>query len=139
MMWGDEGLEPGVSADGTGRAWTAAERLLHLLAGYRFRPAGELDLQEALARIFEAEGLQVLREHRLSNRDVVDFFLPEGVAVEVKVTGGTLDVARQLQRYAEHPEVLALVLVTTRRRLVLELPDMIGGKRLFKVALGGGF
>lgn len=130
---------PGGIDDVAGPARATAERLLHLLAGYRFRPAGELDLQEALARIFEAEGLQVLREHRLSSRDVVDFFLPDGVAVEVKVTGGTLDVARQLQRYAEHQEVLALVLVTTRRRLALELPDELGGKRLFKSALGGGF
>lgn len=135
-MRGDEGQ---TADQGTRRAGDAAERLLHLLAGYRFRPAGELDLQEALARIFEAEGLHVLREHRLSSRDVVDFFLPEGVAIEVKVTGGTLDVARQLQRYAEHAEVLTLVLVTTRRRLALELPNELGGKRLFKSALGGGF
>jgi hypothetical protein len=128
---------PGESEAGLARA--AAEKLLHLLAGYRFRPAGELELQDALARVFAAGGVEARREHRLSPGDVVDFLLLEGVAVEVKVAGSAVEVARQLQRYAGHSEVLALVLVTTRERLVRALPAELGGKRLFKVALGGGF
>lgn len=61
-------------------------------------------------------GVEILREHRLSSRDRPDFFAPaEGVAIEVKVGGRGQQrnaIVRQLDRYAEHDQVKALVLVT---------------------------
>lgn len=55
----------------------------------------------------------VQREVKLSSSDRVDFMV-QGVAVEVKVRKGQsrMDVAKQLQRYATHPEVEAVILAS---------------------------
>lgn len=71
---------------------------------------------------------RLVREHRLSDRDRVDFAvvlecrLPNVVAIEVKVTGTVMDVMQQMQRYSRHPDVGALILASASRRLVAAMP-----------------
>lgn len=95
------------------------------LRAHRFAWSNEDDLQEALVTVFEKCGLSMLREHPLGTAGRVDFFMPltmgdgyvGGIAVEVKVHAGPAEVLRQLYRYAEHKDVLGVVLITPSLRL----------------------
>jgi hypothetical protein len=80
-----------------------------------------------MEQVFEEEGWDVEHECPLSGRreDRVDFFYG-GVAIEVKVDGSTSEVTAQLQRYALHPSVREILLVTTRSRHTV--PAELGGK-----------
>jgi hypothetical protein len=106
-----------------------------LLRAHRYQFAHEDGLQAGVAEALTAAGLSVRREVRLSRRDRLDVMV-HGVGVEVKVAGGADRVLGQLQRYAGHDRVAELVLVTTLARHRV-LPDLIGGKPLAIVHLGG--
>lgn len=81
---------------------------------YRFGNENELQLGVKLA-LEQAISTRVFREHRLGPDSVIDFFLPDfRIGIECKIGGGFSTVSKQLDRYAEHPEIEALVLVTSR-------------------------
>lgn len=84
------------------------------LIGPRFTFTDEYELQAGVADVLTTAGHQVVAEHRLGPRDRPDFLVDGNVAVEVKVAGSTANVARQLRRYATHPDVMTIVLVTAR-------------------------
>lgn len=73
----------------------------------------------------------VATEYRIGDRDRVDLFVEvtpsTGIAVEIKVAGVLPDVAEQLLRYAEHDEVVGILLVTTRSAH-LQIPGELLGK-----------
>lgn len=58
-------------------------------------------------------------------------------AVEVKVAGSVAEVERQLARYARHPEIAGLVLVSTRVRHA-EVARYLAGKRVESAILADG-
>jgi hypothetical protein len=102
--------------------------ILARMHGTRLASDDEALLQNAMAEAFV--GLPFEREHSFSRHDRVDFFFKEaGIAVEVKVAGSPNEVLRQLHRYAQHEDVKALLLVTTRAAHRL-LPGELNGKRL---------
>jgi hypothetical protein len=75
----------------------------------------------------------VSREHRLSTADIPDFFIA-GVVVEVKMNAArAASILKQLTRYAVHPEVSAVILVSNR---ATHLPATVEGKPLHMVSLG---
>lgn len=77
----------------------------------------EKRLHYALDRAIRAilPEVTVQPEHALSAGDRIDYFLPQyGIGIEVKVKGSPLQVGRQLERYASHPQIKHLVLITTR-------------------------
>jgi hypothetical protein len=78
-----------------------------------FRCITEAELQEALAALFAARGLEVEREARLGPADRIDF-LVDGIGVEVKTGGSPAEVLRQLDRYLASRWVRELLLITTR-------------------------
>jgi hypothetical protein len=105
----------------------------------RYRYANEERLQAGLAAALAAAGMDVQREVRLDVGARVDLAVgpPAGpwIGIEVKLAGSPVDVARQLQRYAHHPQIVELILVTicaTHR----ELPAELGGKPVTVVQLG---
>lgn len=117
---------------------TRMQTLVDTILAYRFRYCGERDLQDGLARVFDAAGLEVDREVRLSPRERIDF-LAGDIGLEVKVAGRPSALARQLMRYALDPRIAGLVLVTDRTQFAaLRLPPMFNGKPLTVVALYGG-
>lgn len=112
--------------------WTTALRALHRL---RVSARDERTLQDAIGALFpDARREAVLDE---KGRDRVDFLVPKGIAIEVKVGGGLAEVTRQLHRYAQHAQVSALVLVTTRA-LHLGVPRQLNGKPVDVVHVTGG-
>jgi hypothetical protein len=114
----------------------AADAIANHLRRYRFSYSSERELQDGIARALDAGGFVWHREVRLSAIDVVDF-LVDTVAVEVKVSGSPIEIARQLSRYADSPGVAELLLVTRKSQHALRLPDSLAGKPLVVLSLEG--
>jgi hypothetical protein len=72
---------------------------------------------------------------RIKAAERIDFMVGR-VGIELKVDGGNAEVLRQLDRYAASPDVDALVLITSRRRLVAGLPAELRGKPLVGIHVG---
>lgn len=114
--------------------------IARLISLGRYELGNEKATQEGIWRRLFVEqtdfpGLAVQRERRLGPGDIVDFFVPAaGVAVEVKLKRNSgREILRQLERYAAHDAVQALVLVTNR---AMGLPPEIKGKPTWYVSLG---
>lgn len=90
------------------------QKIARAVRAARFNCSNEAELQAAIATVFEAAGIGFEREVRLTAKDRIDFLCAGGLGVEVKVGGDAAHVLRQLHRYAQRPEVLALMLITTR-------------------------
>lgn len=110
---------------------SALEQIDRLIRSHRFRYADEDQLQEGIAAVLEGAGLEPQREVRLGDRDRIDLMVGS-IGIEVKVAGSVSSAFEQLQRYAEHEEVDALILVTSRYQ---RLPDKAGGKPLSTISL----
>ncbi|WP_345750093.1 hypothetical protein [Microbacterium rhizophilus] len=95
-------------------AEACAEAICRALADARPTYRNEDDLQAAIADLLADADIAATREVRLSDGQSRIDLLAGRVGIEVKVGGGTSDVARQLARYAQCSEISALVLVTTR-------------------------
>lgn len=94
------------------------------------------DLAEHLPGLLPV-GCPVEREARLSARDVPDFIVGDGIVIELKVKGAPrAAITRQLERYARHDRVTALILLSN---VAMSLPGSIGGKPAFFVSLGGAW
>lgn len=113
----------------------AADDVVDVLRSHHFGYADERQLQDGLFTVLRQYFPSTRREVSLGPRDRVDF-LVGGVAVEVKVSGSPVAVARQLQRYAHSEQVTATCLVTAKTSHT-RLPDEIGGKPLVVVLLAG--
>jgi hypothetical protein len=124
-----------------------AARVARALAARSFLFSTEDELQRGLAIVFTAEEMAFERERRLTPQDRADFILWEGekvgpveevppaavpmprwLALEVKVDGSLSAVTRQLHRYAQHPQVDALLLVTTRAQHLRLHGETMNGK-----------
>ena len=105
-------------------------RILQLCRTLRCQTAQEKVLQDALEPLLRAEFQDVEREARLSQADVLDFLVAGRIVVEVKMDQSPMTVTRQLRRYAEHPKVTHIVLVTTRAKH-RSVPLELAGKPVF--------
>lgn len=119
------------------------EHLVRLLRAGRFRLHDEYAVQADVAVLLDDAYPvgECQREARLSARDRVDFLVhayePPAIALEVKVRGARVAATlAQLARYAEHPDVGALVLLTGKAGA---WPDAVGGKPLRVVSAGAGW
>ena len=111
-----------------------AAALVRLIHANRIDLTNEKAAQRQIADLLTADGWSYQRECRLSDKDIPDFMMFGGLAVEVKVKGaGKMDVFRQLCRYAEHDRVHGLLLVSGQS---MGLPDTIGGKPAWYASLG---
>jgi hypothetical protein len=104
----------------------------------RFAFSTEEDLQAGIALALTEEGIPFEREVVLSRQDRIDFLLPGGLGLEVKVGWSISALTRQLHRYAQLEAISALVVVVTQTRL-LNLPLEIAGKPLHRVLLMRAF
>lgn len=95
------------------------------VSSVRFRWTCEKDLQDGIELALGAAGIDFDREHDLGKAGRVDFMVGRS-ALEVKTQGSRWAVLRQLLRYAEHPDVDEVVLVTTSMKL--DVPKRLAGK-----------
>lgn len=101
------------------------QKIANILAGKKLIVSDEKQLQAQLMALFGAchELPFIVKEYRLSPYGNVDFFM-DGTAVEVKIKGSPMAIHRQLERYAKHPEVKEIILITSK---TMTLPATING------------
>lgn len=109
-------------------------RISHLLSQHHFSCSDESQFQAGIEQVLVGAGIKFVREFRLSPSDRVDFMVDDGLAVEAKVQGSFSEVIRQLHRYAQHPEVREVLLVTTRSQH-RHMPTAMSGKPVHVVHL----
>lgn len=102
---------------------------------YRFRFRDESELQLGIGRVLEQAGIPFAREHYLG-KDRVDYFA-SGTAIEIKIDGSLSQVTRQLHKYSEHPDVIEVLLITSRR-MHDRMPEHMCGKPVRVVVVDGG-
>jgi hypothetical protein len=110
------------------------ETVLAHLSRYRFRFSSELDLQDGLETALVAAKLQFEREKILGPGERADFLIDGGIAMEVKIKGSLSEAIRQVNRYANHGAVSAIILIGSCAWLT-KLPPEIGGKPLYRLRL----
>lgn len=107
------------------------EHVVELLAEVTPDYIDEYTLQAQLHDVLEQAGYTATREQRLSDGvSRIDIYVKASdltIGIEIKVAGQWPDVIRQLTRYAECPELDALILVTTRAKHH-HVPTDIDGK-----------
>jgi hypothetical protein len=107
--------------------------LRHKILKYRFDLYDEKQLQ---LQMFELvlKDLGFLREFRLDNKSIVDFYQPDiKLALEVKIQGSSMAIYRQIKRYCEFESVDGLVLVSAK---AMSLPLLIESKPAYIILLG---
>lgn len=115
-----------------------AELLGNILKSSRMPLNNEKATQVYLSNALTSLGVDHIREQRLAPGEVVDFWLPSnselGAVIEVKMAGARPPaVLKQLERYAAHPCVRAIFLVTNK---AMGLPAAIKGKPAYYFSLG---
>jgi hypothetical protein len=103
-----------------------------LLRRTRMRVANEAALQTSIEDALVAATVPYTREHRLSPADRIDFLCGR-VGIEAKARYNKRAIYRQLERYAAHDAIDALILVTGT---AMGLPAEIGGKPVYIVSTG---
>jgi hypothetical protein len=96
----------------------------------------EKRLQAELERLLVANGIPNKREVDLGDGDIIDFMLPGGLGMEVKIKEGKRAIYRQCRRYCSHAQVSELLLVTGT---ALGFPEVVEGKPCYVVSLGSGW
>lgn len=111
------------------------EAVVRVLTGRRFSLTAEVatcnDIEAALVEAFGAD--QVSREHRLGPGERPDFLIGGRVVLEVKGPRHTsTNVRRQVERYAAHDCVAAIVVASASRILSLprRLTDLRTGREV---------
>ena len=135
------------------------ESLVRLFSRTRAALSSEKAMQTDIAAALVAAGIPFEREYRLSRTDIPDFLIPmpgdltqgerpptgpspaHGVAVECKLKGRgggprKIDIYRQIERYARHPDIAAIILASN---LSMGLPAEIGGKPVYAASLSMGW
>lgn len=112
---------------------TSALQVVGALRKKRFILSDEKDLQNQIAEALHATAIDHQREVIIGARERVDFMVPDGIAIEVKIKGGKLAIFRQLKRYAESELVNEIILLSS---VSMGLPSTINGKPAHFVSLG---
>jgi hypothetical protein len=112
---------------------------VELLKTYRYSVGSEDSFQRSLEQVLLRHHISFLREHQLGPEyGRIDFYLPDRkFGIELKVKGSPSQALRQLHRYAQCPDIRALILMTARARLALA-PATINGRPLVAVAVWEG-
>lgn len=110
--------------------------VLEVLSSGRFDMSVEVraqsEMEAALLAVLDASAIS--REHRLGPGDRPDFLIDGRIVVEVKGPRHRAPaVLRQLGRYADYPEVEAIVLVTAR---AMVMPAFISDTPVTVINLG---
>jgi hypothetical protein len=112
-----------------------AQRLLRELSRYRLRVSTEAALQSSIEAALVEIGDEYNREYALSAKDRPDFMVAD-VAIEAKARYNKRGIYRQLERYAEHDAVGAIILVTNT---ALGMPEYIKNKPIYVLPTGYAF
>jgi hypothetical protein len=116
----------------------SADDIRRLLRAVKFSYSTEKELQAGIERVLKGAGVPCERERKLAGDLGVIDFLVGRIGIEIKTKGSPSQVARQLIRYCKSDELDAIILVTGRVALG-DLPQELGGKKIFVLSLWGTF
>lgn len=108
-------------------------KVLKILYSHRFPLVVEKETQFSIEQKLVENGVPYIREHKLDEQNIPDFFIDGSIAVEVKVKGTAKQIYRQCERYCQFDEVRKLILVTNRS---MGFPQQINGKDCYMINLG---
>lgn len=91
----------------------------------------ESAMQDAIEQRLKDFQIPFTREVRLGSTNRIDFMVQGGIGIEVKTRCPRRQIHRQLARYAEHPDVTSLILVTGT---FTGLPETLNEKPVFLVS-----
>lgn len=107
--------------------------ILRILRTTRVDLSDEKRAQADIAAALAATGRDIQREVRLAPGDVIDL-MADDIGIEVKLKGARKRaIWGQLERYAGHDRVSALILASN---LAMGVPGEVRGKPLWFVPLG---
>lgn len=115
------------------------QKLLFFLSKQRIQSSDEKTAQTGLADLLQGAGYKFEREKRLSEKDIPDFVVTLGankVVIELKIKAQRKSIYRQLERYAQHNAIDALILFTAT---AMHLPEHINEKPAFVASMGAGW
>lgn len=105
--------------------------IMRLINGRRFSLSDEKKLQAEIEIELTAAGIDHKREHRLDDRNIIDFMIGT-IGAEVKIKGAKLNIYRQVERYAGFDAIKRLILITN---VAMGMPPLINGKPVYVVNL----
>ncbi len=112
---------------------TSVEIIAAHLRRQRYRVGQEIWLQDDIAAALAALPVAFEREARLAPGERIDFLVDGGIGIEAKTRCPPRKIYRQLERYATHDAITALILISGT---ALGLPATINGKPIFYVSTG---
>ncbi|WP_214565925.1 hypothetical protein [Aliiroseovarius lamellibrachiae] len=114
-------------------AFPTPELVTRVLRGIPLPVSTEAAMQDAVEQALTDHAFPFERELRMGSSNRIDFMVQGGIGIEVKTRCARRQIHRQLARYADHPDVNALILVTGT---FTGLPVTLNGKPLFLVSSG---
>lgn len=109
------------------------DRLVSVLACYRYRYSSEAELQEGISDALKASEIEHKRECALGRPDRPDF-LVGSLAIEVKINGSLSSLLRQISRYTKHTEVSGVLVIGSPHWLPL-VPETLNEKPIRNLRL----
>lgn len=109
-----------------------AQHLVRELSRFRLRVSTEAALQRDIEQALNMIGADYAREQPLSAGDRPDFMVGD-VVIEAKARYRKRSIYLQLERYAAHDTVAAIILVTNT---AMGMPEYINGKPIYVISTG---
>lgn len=101
-------------------------KISSIIKSYKYNYSNEDILQKGIAKVLDLHGISYSREHKLSDRDRIDFYT-NSIGIEVKTKGSATNLARQIRRYLDFEDVKAIIVVCTKKSLT-KLPEELNSK-----------
>ncbi len=115
---------------------SAMATIARFCSGQRVEMRDEKVAQAQLESLLQTAGFEFKREHRLSANDIPDFLITQGgfsIIVEMKTRAQRMKIYRQLERYAQHPTVDGIILLSGTAMVI---PELIGDKPALYASMG---
>lgn len=111
---------------------TSPDDVMRALRAFRYHAGTEPELHAAITTALTRAEILFSREVRLDDDSRIDFLVSEGIGIEVKMNGSLAALTRQVARYAAHPTISTVIVVTTRHALS-RFPPTLSGKPIHVV------
>lgn len=93
----------------------------------------ESGIHIAIAEALTAMEREFTHEHRLNDRDRLDFLVTPGIFIEAKKGAAGVSVLQQCGRYLDHPDTACAVIIAMR--CDGQMPHTLRGKPVFTIEL----
>ena len=90
------------------------EDIHKILSKVRFSLENEKETQMQIEQTLGKNNVANKREFELDENSVIDFMIPGGIGIEVKIKGQKKAIYKQCERYCSFESITSLILVTSR-------------------------